>query len=188
MPLVSEAIQSDTALAPAMKYLIAVVAPFFEMPLTGDTDKVREFELGKLIGEAEALIYRLPPSPSNNQRMRFIAGQITDFAAESGAPLGSDDSFTEWIRKNGTDEDKVMAVVFELDRFLEGAYTMGGSQVAEAQSIKKNLLVNFNILQDLQQTMILGGPGSQDELDAFNAAVDANMGKARRLLDSYSYI
>ena len=50
MSLLKEAIKSDSGLAPAAKYLIDTVAPFFEMPLTGDTDKVHDFQVGRLIG------------------------------------------------------------------------------------------------------------------------------------------
>lgn len=187
MSLLEDAIKSDTGLAVGSKYLLNVVEPFFEMPLTGDTDKVRDFQLQRLLGEIDALIFRLPPNPSNNQRMRFIALQLISFARESGVPLGSDDNLVKWVQKNGTQEDVVMETVFEIDRFIEGAYTMVSGQVQELQNIHKNLLVNFNILQDLQEVMILGGPGSAEELEAFEKAVETNLIKARNILDSFDY-
>lgn len=187
MSLLKDAIASDSGVAPAGKYMIHVVAPFFEMPLTGDTDKVRDFQLQRLIGELEALIYRIPPSPGNTQRMRFIAQQLFDFAYETGVPLGGDDDFTEWLLKNGTQEDVVMETVFEIDRFLDSALTMVTSDTQTLQSIRKNLLVNFNILQDLQEMMMSGGPGSEEELEAFEKAVGTNLKQGRRILDSFDY-
>lgn len=187
MSLLQDAINSDSGMGAGAKYLLNVVEPFFEMPLTGDTDKVRDFQLQRLLGELDALIFRLPPNPSNNQRMRFIAQQLISFAHESGVPLGSDERFLRWVQRNGTQEDIVMETVFEIDRFVDSAYTMVSGQVQELQSIRKNLLVNFNILQDLQEMMISGGPGSTEELEAFETAVDTNLNKARTILDSFDY-
>ena len=187
MSILIDSIKNDSGLAVAAKYLIHVVAPFFEMPLTADTEKVHSFKLGQLIGELEALVYRIPPRPSSTARMGFLAGQMVDFAGDSGVPLGSDDSFITWVLKNGTLEDKVMETVCEIDLFLARSFSMGGVQVSGLKSIRKNLLVNFNILQDVQQTMILGGPGSNDELEAFELAVNTNLDKGRNILDSFDY-
>lgn len=187
MSLLINAIENDSGLAVASKYLIHVVAPFFEMPLTADTAKVHSFKLENIVDELEALVYKIPPSPSSTIRMRFLAEQLTGFANESGVPLGSDDSFITWVTKNGTLEDKVMETVCEIDLFLGQSFSMGGTQISQLQAIQKNLLVNFNILQDLHQTMILGGPGSNEELEAFELAVKTNLKKGRDILDSFDY-
>jgi hypothetical protein len=187
MALIHDAIKNDSGLVVAAKYLLNRVAPFFEMPLTGDTDKVRDFELGDLIGELEALVFRIGPSPSATLRMRFLADQVTSFAAESGAPLGTGESFVKWVLQNGTPEDRVMETVFEIDLFLDQAYSMVGTDIQILESIRKNLLINFNILQDLQEMMISGGPGTAEELDAFETAVEANLKNARRILNAFDF-
>ena len=188
MSLLTDAVKNDSGLAVAGKYLIDVVAPFFEMPLTGDTQKVHDFQLQRRIGEMEALIYRIPPNPSGIHRMRYLAEQLIDFAVETGVPLGSDDAFRRWVLKNGTLEDKVMATVCEIDIMVETAFNIAGREVQALGAIRKNLLVNFTILEDLQQMMMSGGPGSEEELDAFELAVKTNLEKGRRILDNYDYV
>ena len=186
MSLLKDAAISDSGLAVAAKYLINVTGPFFEMPLTGDTDKVRNFQLARRIGELEALIYRVTPSPSNLHRMRFLLEQLLAFALESGVPLGDDDAYSRWVMRNGTLEDMVMHTAFEIDRFLDTAFN-APIQVQQLPVIRKNLLVNFTILEELQETMMSGGPGSQEELEAFELAVNSNLEKARNILDSFDY-
>ena len=187
MSLLNEAIKSDSGLFVAAKYLIDVVAPFFEMPLTGDTQKVHDFQLERRIGELEALIFRIAPSPSGLHRTRYLSEQLMEFALESGAPLGSDESFVAWVMKNGSLEDRVMETAFEIDLLLDSAFNVS-TEVQEISAIRKNMLVNFSIFQDLQQVMMSGGPGSVEELEAFEKAVETNLTKARKILGSFDYV
>jgi hypothetical protein len=185
MSLLSEAISSDSGISAAAKYLIDKVGPFFEMPLTGDTDRVREFQIERRIGELEALLYRIPPSPSATHRLRYLVDQLFGFAQEAGVPLGDDDSFRNWIDRHGTLEDKVMETVFEIDPIVESTFSMPGREVQELSAIRRNLLLNHTIYADLLDTMVSGGPGSEEELNAFEQAIATNLKKARRVIGTF---
>ena len=182
MYLLEEAIKSDTALAVAAKYLMEVVRPYAHMPLTGDTDDVEDYQLPNRIKELETLIFRLPPTPSGNVRIRYVAEQLFGYALDSGTPLGDEKDFSRWVDEHGTLEDRVMETVFEIDLALSGSFSMIGPEIQSLGTIRRNLLLNHTIYAERLSEMISGGPGSQEELNAFLEAINNNLTKARTIL------
>jgi hypothetical protein len=169
----------------AVRYLIDKVAPFAESPLTGDSESMDEYRIGRTLAELRGLL-ALPEIPKSSEpRLRFLADAAAGYAATVGVPVDRAASVRAYVYLFVPLEEQAEFTRWEIARVQALHGLTPTMELKTLDSLGKRLQMNLNIYMEVKAMALSGGEVSQDEILAFEQAILHQMQQARVIVRAF---
>jgi hypothetical protein len=183
--MIAEMLANPVVARTAVRYLIDKVAPFAESAITGDSESMDEYRIGRTLAELRGLLAQPEILPSMESRMRFLADAAVGYAKTLGLPIDRPNSVRAYVYLFVPLEEQADYTLWEIDRVLAAHGMTPTQELKTLESLGKRLTMNLNIYMDVKSMALSGGDVSQEEILSFEQAIVQHLQRARVIVRAF---